>query len=124
MSMWIMIMWTIIAVVSVSLFYSGARTANLLKIGAIEEWGGFKRFSLGLLITLAAFGLMILCIDFVNAIVCAIYWAMIWAVCDFAFWLFGKITRVKLKPRYSAITAMVVCVSALSSCCYFYTSPY
>ena len=115
MSMWIMIMWTIIAVVSVSLFYLGAKTASLLNFGAVKEWGEFKRFSLGLLITLAAFGLMILCIDFVNAIVCAIYLAMIWAACDFVFWLLGKISRVKMKPGYSAITALVACVSALSA---------
>ena len=119
MSMWIMIMWTIIAVVSVSLFYLGVKTASLLKVGTVKEWGGFKRFSLGLLITLAAFGLMILCIDFVNAIVCAIYLAMIWAVCDFVFWLLGKISRVKMKPGYSAITALVACVSALSAGWYF-----
>ena len=114
MTMWIIIMWVSIAVVITSLFYVSARVPSLLNTETIAEWSKFKQFSLGLLITLGVTGIVILFIDFVNAIVCVIYLAMIWAVSDFAFWLIEKLVRITFANYYTGWIALIISVIVLS----------
>ncbi len=113
MTMWIIIMWTVIAVVIAALFYLGARVPNLIKIENIEEWSNFKQFSLGLLITLGFSGITVLCIDFVNAIVCIIYVAMIWGICDFSFWMIEKFANITFDHYWAGWLALVISTIAL-----------
>ena len=112
MTMWIMIMWTTIAFVITSIFYLSSRVPNLLEFSNIVEWESFKCFSLGLLITLGVTGIIALCIDFMNALVCVMYVAMIWAVGDFAFWLLGKF-GITFSHYYAGWIALVVAAAAL-----------
>ena len=114
MTMWIIIMWTIIALLGASLVYIGIRIPNLFSIDALAEWGKFKQFSLGILITLGVAGVITLCIDFVNAIVCVLYLAMIWAVSDFAFWLIQKVGNITFEHYYAGWTALVLTVLSLT----------
>ena len=112
--MWIIIMWVSIFLVITSLFYVSARISNLLDFANIAEWGKFKQFSLGLLITLGLTGIIALCIDFINAIVCVIYVAMIWAVSDFSFGLIEKVNHLTFGHYYAGFTALLVSIIALS----------
>jgi len=114
MTMWIIIMWVSIFLVITSLFYVSARISNLLDFANIAEWGKFKQFSLGLLITLGFTGIIALCIDFINAIVCVIYVAMIWAVSDFSFGLIEKVNHFTFGHYYAGFTALLVSIIALS----------
>ena len=114
MTMWIIIMWVTMAFVITSLFYLSSRVPNLLEIGNIAEWGKFKQFSLGLLITLGFTGIIAVCIDLMNAIVCVLYLAMIWAVCDFTFWLLEKFGHITFAHYYAGWIAVVITVAALS----------
>ena len=113
MTMWIIIMWVTIAFVAVALAYLSARVPNLLPFDALAEWGKFKQFSLGLLITLGVAGVITLCIDFVNAIVCVMYFAMIWAVSDLTFWLIQKLGNITFEHYYAGWIALVVSILAL-----------
>ncbi len=115
MTMWIIIMWVTMAFVITSLFYLSSRVPNLLEIGNIAEWGKFKQFSLGLLITLGVTGIIAVCINFVNAIVCVMYLAMIWAVSDLAFWLLEKLGHITFAHYYAGWTALVITLAALSA---------
>lgn len=119
MTMWIIIMWTVIAFVMAALFYLGDRVPNLFEFESISQWGHFKKFSLGLLMTLGLSGLLALCIDFVNALVCVMYLAMIWAVSDFAFWLIEKIGGLNFTHYYAGWIALFVTVMVLSLGWYF-----
>ena len=92
-------MRTVIAVVITSLFYLGPRVPNLISFSNIAEWEKFKQFSLRLLITLGVFGVLVLCFDFINAFVCVIYIAMIWAIYDSAFGIIEKFTNISFKTR-------------------------
>ena len=113
MTMWIIIFWVIMGVVGGSLIYLGVKVPNLLKMEAISEWGRFKQFSLGLLITLGVSGIIILCIDFVNALVCIIYIAMIWATSDILFWSIHKIGGITFEQNYVAWGVIVIATLSL-----------
>ena len=107
-------MWTIIALLGASLVYIGIRIPNLFSIDALAEWGKFKQFSLGLLITLGVVGIITLCIDFVNAIVCVLYLAMILAVSDFAFWIIQKLGNITFAHYYAGWVALGLTVLSLT----------
>ena len=107
-------MWTVIASVIAALFYLGARVPHLLTFENIAEWGKFKQFSLGLLISLGFMGLITICLDFVNAVVCVIYVTMIWAVSDFAFWATAKLAHISFEHYYAGWTALLITVTVLT----------
>ena len=114
MTMWIIIFWVSIAFAITTLFYVSARVPNLIELTNITEWGIFKKFSLGLLITLGFTGIIALCIDFINAVVCVMYIAMIWAVSDFSFWLIEKIGHIAFEHYYAGWIALLVSIISLS----------
>ncbi|MBO7097828.1 MAG: metallophosphoesterase, partial [Alphaproteobacteria bacterium] len=114
MTMWIIIFWVSIAFAITTLFYVSARIPNLLEFTNIAEWGKFKQFSLGLLITLGFTGIIALCIDFINATLCVMYVAMIWAVSDFAFWLIEKLRHITFEHYPAGWIALVISAIALS----------
>ncbi len=114
MTMWIIIFWVSIAFAITTLFYIGARIPNLLEFINFAEWGKFKQFSLGLMITLGLAGIIALCIDFINAIVCVMYLAMIWVVSDFVFWLLQKINGFTYAHYYAGWIALLLSIIVLS----------
>ena len=119
MSMWIMIFWTSIALVVTFIFYLGARVPNMLEFANIAEWNGFKRFSLGLLITLGFTGILMLFLDFINALICIMYLAMIWAVSDFAFFIIEKIGHITFEHYYPGWIALAL--SSIALCIGWYS---
>ncbi len=114
MTMWIIIMWTVIALVITALFYLGARVPSLLSFECLADWSSFKQFSLGLLITLGVSGIIALCIDVVNAVVCVMYLAMIWAVSDLVVWLLQKFGNFTFEHDYAGYVAIIISIAALS----------
>ncbi len=114
MTMWIIIMWTAIAFVITALFYLGAKVPHLLSFDGLADWSGFKQFSLGLLITLGVSGIIALCIDVINALVCVMYLAMIWAVSDLVFWVLQKVGNLNFENCYVGWTAIIISIAALS----------
>ena len=115
MTMWIIIFWVSIIFAITTLFYVSARIPNLIEFANLAEWGKFKQFSLGLLIALGFTGIIALCIDFINAIVCVMYVAMIWALSDFAFGLIEKFGRITFEHYYAGWIALIISVTALSA---------
>ena len=114
MTMWIIIFWVSIVFAITTLFYIGARIPNLSEFINFAEWGKFKQFSLGLMITLGLTGIIALCIDFINAIVCVMYLAMIWVVSDFVFWLLQKINGFTYAHYYAGWIALLLSIIVLS----------
>ena len=114
MTMWIIIFWVSIAFAITTLFYVSARIPKLVEFIDIAEWEKFKQFSLGLLITLGFTGIIALCIDFINAIVCVMYVAMIWAVSDLTFWLIEKFSHITFEHYWAGWTALLISIMALS----------
>lgn len=103
-------MWTIIALAIISIFYLSIRVPHLINIENISELGNFKLFSLGLLITLVFSGIIALCIDLINMIVCIIYMAIIWAVSDLTFRIIEKLTNITFEHYYAGWTALIISI--------------
>ena len=113
MTMWIIIMWVAVAFVVASFAFISIRIPHLIDIQSISGWNTFKQFSLGLLVSLGIVGIITLCIDFINALVCVIYLAMIWAVSDFVFWLIEKFAHITFEHYYAGWVAVVVAIISL-----------
>ena len=58
-------------------------------------------------------GIVMLCVDFVNAIVCVIYLALIWLVSDFAFWIMEKFFNITFAHYYAGWLAIAASVIVL-----------
>ena len=113
MTMWIIIFWTIIAVLGIALVYLGIHAPRLFDVDLMSKWSNFKQFSLGISIILGCTGVIALCIDFINAIVCVMYLAMIWALSDFAFWLVEKLGHITFEHYYAGWFALMLSIFAL-----------
>ena len=113
MTMWIVIMWAVIALVIAALAYLGIKVPALLNAESIKNISKFEQFSIGLLLTLGVTGILAVCIDFINAVVCVLYLAMIWAVSDLAFWLLEKFANVHFAHNYIGWIALSVTIVAL-----------
>lgn len=100
MTMWLIIMWTAISLWAAAAFYLGTKVPGLIKPELIADWGTFKQFSLGLLITLVFMGFVALCFNFVNSMVCVVYVAMIWGLGDFVLKAINKHWQIPLEQRY------------------------
>ena len=113
MTMWIIILWTTIAFASVCLLYLGARVPKLAGMKADSLRGRLRLFLPGLLTVLGIAGMLALCMDTVNAVVCVMYAAMIWAACDAAFWMVKKCVRKDFARYYAGWAALALSVLAL-----------
>jgi len=113
MTMWIIILWSILAYWAASMLYLGFRVPQLFNFEALADLSTAKRTLYGLLATFGLVGIITLCLDFINAIVCITYLAMIWALSDFMFWLAEKFLHVTFAHDYAGWAALVVCVISL-----------
>ena len=98
-----------------SLTYISFRIPRFLAPEILAEWGKFKQFSLGLLITLGVSGLIALCLDFINALVCVMYFAMIWILCDFVFWIIAKLQGQNFAHYYAGWSALIITLAVLAT---------
>ena len=108
MAIWITIMLTVIAVFVAAAVYLSEKIPKLLHWEKLSKWSKLERFFLGLLITSCVIGLLTLCLDFVNAIVCVVSLAMIWAAADFVFRLTEKIAHTTFRFYYAGWTALAI----------------
>lgn len=112
-----MIMWLIIMIVgllftAIALLYIGSRVAKFI---SNKNFSVKKKMAIGLLVVVSLFTCIGFIINFINAIVCAIYFAMIWCICDF---IFGKIKK-SYKHYYAGWSAIISSIVALAFGWYF-----
>ena len=115
MTMWIIIMWTVIVLFAVSLGYLGISVPKLLNPETVAAWSKTKYILFCSLVAIGFAGAIALCLDIVNAIVCVLYFAMIWAATDFVFWAVQKTGLFTFEHYYAGWTALAVGVLALSA---------
>ena len=113
MTLWIVIMWTVILFLGVSFTYLSFRIPNFFELTSVAGWPAVRRFLLGSLITFGFVGLMTVCIDFLNAIICTLYLALIWMSCDFLFELIRKTAHITFEHYYAGWMALSVTALAL-----------
>ncbi|MBR1778438.1 MAG: metallophosphoesterase [Alphaproteobacteria bacterium] len=111
MTMWLIIMYTTLAVTGSGLLYLSNRVGKF----AIFQKPQKGKIVFSAVVVFSVFGLLGVLLNFMNAIVCAVYFAMIWAVSDLLFFLIEKKRGVQFKRYYAglaAITGAVICLSA------------
>ena len=113
MTMWIIILWSVMAYWAASMLYLGIRLPDLFNLDIIAGLSKAHRALFGLVVTVGVMGIITLCIDFINAIVCVVYVAMIWALSDFLFWLIEKFFNISFAQYYAVWMAVVLSVIAL-----------
>jgi len=114
MTMWIIILWSVMAYWAAAMLYLGFRLPNLFSFAFIENLSKAQQTLFGLVIVVGLMGITTLFIDFINAIVCVVYLAMIWAVSDFLFWVMEKFFHITFAHYYAGWTALILSVMALT----------
>lgn len=113
MTMWRIIMYVTLSVTCACLFYLSYKVGCLL-FEKKENSTKTYRFLAGALIVFSLFAVLSFTLNFMNAIVCALYFAMIWFVCDVIFFLFAKIRKKTFERKYAGLTALVAGIFSLS----------
>ena len=114
MTMWLIIMWVTLVITGMALVYLCGR---MIKFGCVLKLTGNDPKCQAMICGITVFGIFALIgatMHFMNAIVCAVYFAMIWIVCDLCFWLWQKICRCTFKRYYAGATAIILSIAALS----------
>lgn len=111
--MWMVILWASFVLFGASLIYLGTRILNFLDPETIVRWSKVQLFLFSSFITLGAMGIITLAIDFVNAILCIMYMAMIWMLSDFVFGIIQKIGHLSFHHYYAGWTALIIGVLVL-----------
>jgi len=113
MTIWFIILWVVIFLLGVSFIYLGMRVPKFLNPTIFVEWSKIKYFLFGSCITLGVIGLITLCLDFVNAVICVLYLAMIWMISDFIFWVLEKVFHLSFQHYYAGWLALILTVAML-----------
>lgn len=109
--MWYVIMCVTLAVTGVSLLFLSDRICAFPAFGKLKK----EKFVISALVVFGFFCAIGGAINFINAIVCAIYFAIIWAISDLLFFLYAKIFHKSFDPVRAGICAVVTSVLALSA---------
>ncbi|MBP5215964.1 MAG: metallophosphoesterase [Alphaproteobacteria bacterium] len=114
MIMWMMIMYTTLATAAVSLLYV---SAGVCRFGFIRKLFTNAKYqkAAGVILVFGAFALCGWFLNYINAIVCIIYFALSWLICDLLFWIAEKIRKRLFERYYSGITAIILSIAALGA---------
>jgi len=111
--MWIMIMYTTLALTGAALVYLSERVSRFGFMAELVKKGKNAQIAVGAVVVFALFGLIGLAINFMNAIICAIYFALAWLISDLLFWIIAKIRKQKFERYYAGGVAVLVAICAL-----------
>lgn len=115
MAMWIIIMWTALALTGSALVYVSNRVCKFGFIRKLTKDSEKRKAFIGGGIVFGAFFVVGLLINFVNAVVCIIYFAMFWLLSDFIFYLIHKIRKQEFESYYAGALAFFATIAALSA---------
>ena len=111
--MWMMIMYTTLALTGAALVYLSDRVSRFGFMAKLVQKGRNAQVAVGAVVVFSVFALIGLAINFMNAIICAIYFALAWLICDLLFWLIFKFRKQSFKRYYAGGAAVVLAFSAL-----------
>lgn len=112
--MWMIIMWTTLGITLLGLFYLCNRVSRFYFMEKLSKGKKKQKFWVSVLIVFGVFYLIGFLLNFMNAIVCVVYFAMIWLVCDFISALIIRYRKKTFDYYYAGISAIVLSIVALS----------
>ncbi len=114
MSIWIFIMWTALSLTGAALVYVSNRICKFECIRRLTKDSEKRKAAIGGGIVFGGFVIIGLLINFMNAIVCIIYFALSWIICDSIAYVWQKISGHKFKHYYAGGAALLLALSALT----------
>lgn len=114
MLLWIIVLWTVLALLGLALAYLGTQSLDFFPTEIVAGWSKGLRFIVGMGCVIGFMGLITLCLDFVNAIICTLYLAMIWVVTDGLFWIIQKFFQIHFPPYCVGCIALITTFLVLS----------
>ena len=112
MKMWLMIMYATLGITGASLLYLCNRVGKFAVFKSREKQK--RRIVWSALVVFGLFGAIGLIINFINAIVCAVYFAMFWLVSDLLFYVVERVLRKPFDKYYAGAFAVFASITALS----------
>ena len=106
MFIWVVIWWTVIALLWVSVIYLAYKMPRLFDF--MVNFGELKQFLIGILMVLLSGGIFSLFFNIVNAVVCIIYLGIVWALSDFVFFILQKSFHLSFNYYYSGWIAVFI----------------
>ncbi len=113
MTMWVIIMWTTLVLTGVALVYVSNRVCKFGIIRRLTTDSERLKALIGGGTVFGAFGLIAWLLNFMNAVVVIIYFALAWLLWDFIFKLFEKLRAKPFARYYSGLCAIMSAVFAL-----------
>lgn len=113
MTMWLIIMWTTLALTGAALVYVSNRTCQFGCIKCLTKESEKRKAAIGGGIVFGLFLVVGYWLNFMNAIVCVIYFAMAWLFCDLLFCLISRYSGKKFQRYYAGGIAIVLATGAL-----------
>ena len=114
MTLWIVIMWVTIVSLGIALSYLGTRVPKFFNPDFVSGWTKMQTFLICSWTIIGLMGVATFYFNFINAVICAIYVAMIWAISDFIFWILQKVFQISFHHYYAGWFAIVAGVIILS----------
>lgn len=111
--MWIIIMWTTLIITGMALVYVSNRVCKFGFIRRLTKEDEKRKAFIGGGIVFGGFGVLCWLLNFMNAIVCIVYFALAWLICDFIFFLTEKLRKQPFKRYYSGSCAVIIALAAL-----------
>lgn len=114
MKMWLIIMLVSLCTVGLSLLYITAKVSDFSFIAKVAQEKKFLMFLYAFSIVIATFCLTGYVLNFINAGVCAIYFAMIYGLTSIVFFLINKLFSITFSSDQLNLTAICLSLIALS----------
>ena len=108
MRLWYILMTITLAATGIALVYLGWRIGKFSFIAKISKNDKRKQTSYGFLIVSLLFALFSCFINLMNTIICLIYFAGIWFLCDLLFYIITKIRRKSFAKYWAGILAVII----------------
>lgn len=114
MLMWYIILLILIFSTTAGLVYLGAKVADFSKIKQISHNNKKIGFGYGLLIVAAFFGIAVLSINMMNAVICMLHFVIFWLICDVAAAIVRRIRKKEAKKNYAGAAALIFGIAYLA----------
>lgn len=113
MLMWQIIFLSAIAATVAGFLYVGARVSEFVFIKKLAKGEKVKQRLCGFLLISLILSLLWLILDFVNAVICLLHFAMFWLLCDIVFCCVQKVRKETFKRYWSGYCAVLLSVLCL-----------
>lgn len=113
MLVWIIIMYATMFATGAALLYLSNRLCRFAWINRLTKNQKKYKVAASAVLVFGAFAIIGWLLNFMNAIVCAVYFAMVWLICDVAALLIQKLFSIKQNTYYAGMAAIFLSILAL-----------